>query len=165
MIWIAAGAAVLFCGALLYRHLIRTKTAEAEQHTQTVPDTVALYSFFWRQSAENADACFVFSFGAAEDSQAAEHDLSCAFRTPDGEAVEYTNVPVTNAQWCKLEAVLRRLSLPPYAPPAPYLLDAIDSCMEICWADNGSRFTRRYNGEYAHALYSFLLALIGQITG
>ena len=56
MILIAVGAAVLLCGTLLYRHLIRTKGTETEQKTQTVPDTAKLYSFVWRQSAENADA-------------------------------------------------------------------------------------------------------------
>ena len=161
MILIAVGAAVLLCGTLLYRHLTRTKGTETEQKTQTVPDMAELYSFAWRQSAENADACFVFSFDAAE---AAGHYLSCTFRTPDGEAVEYTNVPVTNAQWSELEAALRSLTLPSYAPSNPYLMDATDSCVEVCWADNGKRFTCQYNGEYAHELHSFLLTLIGQIT-
>ena len=161
VILIAVGAAVLLCGALLYRHFPRTKGTETVQKTQTVPDTAELYSFAWRQSTENADACFMFSFGAVE---AGGHHLSCTFRTPDGEAVEYTDVPVTDAQWSELEAALRSLTLPSYAPPDPYLMDAADSCIAVCWADNGDRFTNRYNGEYAHELHSFLLALIGQIT-
>ena len=164
VILIAVGAAVLLCGALLYRHLTRTKTAEAEQKVQSVPDTAELCSFFWRQSAENADACFVFSFRAAEEEKTAGHTLSCTFRTPDGEAVEHTDVPVTDAQWSELEAALRSLTLPSYAPSDPYLMDATDSCVEVCWADNGKRFTCQYNGEYAHELHSFLLTLIGQIT-
>ncbi len=162
MILIAIGAVVLLCGTLLYRHLTRTKGTEAEQIKQSVPDTAELRSFSWHQSAENADACFVFSFGTSEES--AGHYLSCTFRTPDGEAVEYTNVPVTDAQWSELEAALRSLTLPSDAPPDPYLMDATDSCVEVCWADNGDRFTYRYNGEYAHELHSFLLTLIGQIT-
>lgn len=165
MIWIAAGAAVLLCGALLCRYLTRAKTAETEQKTQTVPDTAELCSFFWRQSAENADACFMFSFGTTGETEAAGHYLSCSFRTPDGEAAEYTDVPVTEERWRELEAALRGFSLPPYAPPDPYLMDAADSCVEVCWVDSGDRFTRRYNGAYAHELHSFLLTLIGQITG
>lgn len=164
MILIAVGAAVLLCGTLLYRHLTRTKGTEAEQKVQTMPNAAELCSFFWRQSTENADACFVFSFGAGEETEAAGHYLSCTFRSPDGEAVEHTDVPVTDAQWSELEAALRSLTLPPYAPPDPYLMDATDSCIEVCWADNGNRFTNRYNGEYAHELHSFLLTLIGQIT-
>ncbi len=161
---IAVGAVVLLCGTVLYRHFTRTKTAEAEQKMQTVSDTAELCSFFWRQSTENADACFAFFFGVAKETEGAGHYLSCAFRTPDGEAAEYTDVPASGAQWSELEAALRSLSLPSYASPAPYLLDATDSCMEVCWADNGNRFTRRYNGEYAHEFHSFLLTLIGQIT-
>ena len=164
VILIAVGAAVLLCGAMLYRHLTRTKGTETEQKVQTVSDTAELYSFAWRQSAENADANFAFSFGAAEETEAAGHYLSCTFRTPDGEAVEHTDVPITEAQWSELEAALRSLSLPPYAPPDSYLMDATDSCVEVCWEDNGNRFTNRYNGEYAHELHSFLLTLIGQIT-
>ena len=165
VILIAVGAVALLCGALLCRRFTRTQTAEAEQQPHAAPDTAELYSFDWRQSAENADACFEFSFGAAENTEAAGHSLSCAFRTPDGGIAEYTDVPVTNTQWSELEAELRSLSLPPYASPDPYLLDAADSCMEICWADNGDRFTCRYNGEYAHELHLFLLTLMGQITG
>ena len=164
VILIAVGAAVLLCGTLLYRHFTRTKGTEADQKVQTVSDTAELYSFAWRQSAENADACFAFSFGAAEETEAAGHYLSCTFYTPDGEVAEYTDVPVTDAQWSELEAALRSLTLPPYAPPDPYLMDAADSCVEVCWADNDDRFTNRYNGEYAHELHSFLLTLIGQIT-
>lgn len=164
VILIAVGAAVLLCGTLLYRHLTRTKGTEAEQKVQTVPDMAELYSFAWHQSAENADACFIFSFSAAEEAKTAGHTLSCTFRTPDGEAAEYTDVPVADAQWSELEAVLRSLTLPPYAPPDPYLMDATNSCIEVCWENNGSRFTCRYNGEYAHELHSFLLTLIGQIT-
>lgn len=163
VILIAVGAVVLLGGTLLYRHFTRTKTAEAEPKVQSVPDTAELCSFFWRQSAENADACFAFSFGAAEETEAAGHYLNCTFRTPAGEAAEYTDVPVTDAQWSELEAALRSLTLPSYAPPDPYLMDATDSCIEVCWADNGNRFTCRYNGAYAHELHSFLLALIGQI--
>ncbi len=164
VILIAVGAVALLGGTLLYRHLTRTKGTEAEQKFQTVSDTAEPCSFFWRQSAENADACFMFSFGAAEETEAAGHYLSCTFRSPDGEAVEYTDVPVTDAQWNELEAALRSLTLPPYAPPDPYLMDATDSCIEVCWADNSDRFTNWYNGEYAHELHSFLLTLIGQIT-
>ena len=164
MIWIAVGAAVLLCGTLLYRHLTRIKTAEAEQKTQTVTDTAKLYSFVWHQSAENTDACFMFSFDAAEEAEAAGHYLSCTFRTPDGEAAEYTDVPVTDAQWHELETALHGLTLPPYAPPDPYLMDATDSCVEVCWTEGGNRFTNRYNGAYAHGLHAFLLTLIGQIT-
>ena len=164
VIWIAAGAVVLLCGTLLCRHLTRTKGTEAEQIKQPVPDTAELYSFAWHQSAENADACFVFSFGMAEEAEAAGQYFSCTFCTPDGEAAEYTDVPVTDAQWSELEAALRSLTLPPYAPPDPYLMDATDSCVEVCWADNDDRFTNRYNGAYAHQLHSFLLTLIGQIT-
>ena len=164
MILIAVGAVVLLCGTLLYRHFTRAKGTEAEQKTQPVSDTAELYSFAWRQSAENADACFAFSFGAAEETEAAEHYLSCTFRTADGEAVEHTDVPVTDAQWSELEAALRELSLPSYAPPDPYLMDATDSCVEVCWENTGNRFTNRYNGEYAHQLHAFLLTLIGQIT-
>lgn len=164
VILIAIGAAVLLCGALLYRHLTRTKGTETEQKTQPVSDTAELYSFAWHQSAENADNSFVFSFGTAEEAEAAGHYLSCTFRTPDGEAVEHTDVPVAEAQWSELEAALRSLTLPPYTPPDPHLMDATDSCVEVCWADKGIRFTCRYNGEYAHELHSFLLTLIGQIT-
>ena len=164
MILIAVGVAVLLGGVLLYRHLTRTKGTEAEQKVQTVPDMAELYSFAWHQSAENADACFVFSFSAAEEAKTAGHTLSCTFRTPDGEAAEYTDVPVADAQWSELGAALRSLTLPPYAPPDPYLMDATNSCIEVCWENNGSRFTCRYNGEYAHELHSFLLTLIGQIT-
>ena len=158
------GAALLLGGGLLYRHLTRTKAAEAEQKTQTVPDTATLYSFFWRQSAENADACFAFSFGAAEETEATGHYLSCTFRTPDGEAAEHTDVPVTDTRWNELEAALRRLSLPSYSPPDPHLLDATDSCVAIGWAENGNHFTNRYNGASAHELHAFLMTFIGQIT-
>ena len=164
VILIAIGAAVLLCGTLLYRHFTRTKGTETEQKTQPVSDTAKLYSFAWHQSTENADACFAFSFGAAEETEAAGHYLSCTFCTPDGEAAEYTDVPVTDAQWSELEAALRSCALPSYAPLDPYLMDATDSCIEVCWADHGNRFTNRYNGEYAHQLHSFLLTLIGQIT-
>lgn len=164
MILIAVGAAVLLCGTLLYRHLTRTKGTEVEQKMQPVPNTAELYSFAWRQSTENADTYFAFSFGAAEETEAAGHYLSCTFRTPDGEAVEYTDVPVTDAQWSELEEMLRSLTLPPYAPPDPYLMDAADSCIEVCRENNGNRFANRYNGEYAHEFHSFLLTLIGQIT-
>ena len=105
----------------------------------------------------------MFSFDAAKEAETAGHYLSCAFRTTDGEAVEYTDVSVTGKQWSELEAALRSLSLPPYAPPDPYLMDATDSCMEVCWEDNGSRYIHRYNGEHARELHSFLLTLIGQI--
>ena len=164
VILIAVGAAVLLCGTLLYRHFTRTKGTETEQKMQPVPDTAELYSFAWHQSAENADACFAFSFGAAEETEAAGHYLSCTFRTPDGEAVEHTDVPVSDAQWSELEAALRSLTLPSYAPPDPYLMDATDSCVEVCWEDNGGCFINRYSGKYAHQLHSFLLTLIGQIT-
>ena len=164
VIWITVSAAVLFCGTLLYRHFTRTKGVEAEQKIQTLTDTAKLYSFDWRQSAENADACFMFSFDVAEETEAPGHYLSCIFRTPDGETVEYTNVPVPDAQWNELDAELRSLAIPYYVPPDPYLMDATDSCIEVCWADNGKRFTNRYNGEYAHELHLFLLTIIGQIT-
>ena len=129
VILIAVGAAVLLCGTLLYRHFTRTKGTETEQKMQSVSDTAKLYSFAWHQSAENADACFVFSFGAAEETEATGHYLSCTFRTPDGETAEHTDVPVTDAQWSELEAALRSLTLPSYAPPDPYLMDATDSCI------------------------------------
>ena len=164
VILIAVGAAVLLCGALSYRHFIRTKTAEAEQKTQTAADTAKLYSLVWRQSAENADDCFVFYFGTAEGAETAGHYLNCTFRTPDGETAEYTNVPVSDDRWNELETALRDLTIPPYAPPDPYLMDAADSCVEVCRTYNGDRFTYRYNGEYAHEFHSFLLTLIGQIT-
>ena len=159
----AVGAAVLLCGILLFRHFIRIKTADEEQKTQTVSHTAELYSFVWRQSAENADACFMFSLGTAEE--AAGHYLNCVFRTADGKTAEYTEVPIPDSQWNELEAAVRSLNLPLYAPPDPYLMDAADSCAEVCLTDNGNRFTYRYNGEYAHELYSFLLTLIGQIVG
>ena len=159
----AVGAAVLLCGVLLFRHLIRIKTADAEQKTKTMPHTAELYSFVWRQSAENADACFMFSFGTAEES--AGHYLNCVFRTADGKTAEYTEVPIPDSQWNELEEAVRGLNLPRYVPPDPYLMDAADSCIEVCRTDNNNRFTNRYNGEYAHGLYSFLLVLIGQIVG
>lgn len=73
-------------------------------------------------------------------------------------------MPVSDAQWSELEAALRSLTLPSYAPPDPYLMDATDSCVEVCWADNGDRFINRYNGEYAHELRTFLMTFISQIT-
>ena len=159
------GAALLLGGGLLYRHLTRTKAAEAEQKTQTVPDTATLYSFFWRQSAENADACFTLSFSAAETNAGADgHYLNGEFRAADGEFVECRDVPVPEERWRELEAALRRLSLPSYSPPDPHLLDATDSCVAIGWAENGNHFTNRYNGASAHELHAFLMTFIGQIT-
>lgn len=105
----------------------------------------------------------MFSFGT-EETEAAGHYFSCTFRTPDGEAVEHTDMSVTNAQRNELKAALHSITLPSYEPPAPYITDATDSCIEVCWADNGNRFSCRYNGEYAHEFHSFLMTLIGQIT-
>ncbi len=175
VILIAAGVALLLCAALLYRHFTRSKQAEtagwpespspSAAQLQAVPDTAELYSFFWNQSGENADACFTFSFGTAqEDGSANGHYLNCTFQTPDGEAVEQKDLPISEECWHELETALRPLSLPSYAPPDPNLLDAADSCVEICWAENGSRFTNRYNGEYAHELHAFLMTYIGQIA-
>ncbi len=164
MLWIAVGAVALFCGVLLYRHFARSKPTEPEQSVGALPDTAELCSFFWRQSAENADECYTVSFGAAENMETEGRYLNGVFRTPDGDVAAYTDVPVTDAQWRELETTLRGVSLPPYAPPDPHLLDATDSCIEIDWAENGNRFTHRYNGAYAHELHSFLLTLIGHIT-
>ena len=173
---IAIGTALLVGGVLLYRHFARSKTADtghasatlpafAEQSNRAVPDTARLYSFFWRQSSENADACFAFSLGAAQESAEADgHYLNCTFRAPDGAFVEHRDVPVPEGRWRELEAALRRLALPPYAPPDPHLLDATDSRVEIGWTENGNRFTNRYSGEYAHELRTFLTTFIGQIT-
>ena len=143
-------------GAVLHRRFARIKTADAAK----------LYSFFWNQSSENADACFMFSFGAAQESKEAQgHYLNCEFRAPDGEFVECGDVIVTDKQWSELETVLCGLSLPPYSPPDPYISDAADSRMEICRMKNGERITESLNGEYAHEFHSFLMKFIGQITG
>ena len=125
-----------------------------------MPVTARLSSFFWRQSSENADAGFVISFSATGEGRY----LNGEFRTPDGEWAEYRDVPVTEAQWHELETALRGLTLPPYAPPDPYLMDATDSCVEIGWTENGARRTDRYNGEQAQALWAFVTAFIGQMT-
>lgn len=182
VIFITVGAVVLLCGTLLYRHFvriksdIRNKSAYTEGKTgkpsfsagkaaQTEPDAAELYSFSWNQSSENADACFAFFFGTAqEDTNAERHYLNCTFRTSDGESAEYTGVPVTDKQWSEFDTALRGLYLPTYVPPDPYLLDATDSCIEVCRANTGERFTRRYNGEYAHELRTFLMTFISQIT-
>lgn len=176
MVAITIGAALLFCGALLHRHFAHIKTLDADgktdkslpptkQQVQVVSDTARLESFFWNQSHSNADECFVFSFGAAQwDTEAKGHYLNCEFRATDGEFIDHRDVPVTQEQWSELEKKLRELSLPPYVPPDPDLLDAADSCLEICWTENGNRFTNRYNGEYAHELHTFLMTFIGQIT-
>lgn len=169
---IAIGATLLLCGALLYRYFARSKSVDADRKPDTpplpipsVPNTARLYSFFWSQSSENTDTCFVFSFGEAQwNTEAEGHYLNCEFRAPGGDFAEHRDVPVTEEQWSELEATLRELSLPPYAPPSPYLLDATDSCVELCWTENGDRFTNRCNGEYAHALHTFLVTFIGQIT-
>ncbi len=172
---IAIGAALLLCAALLYRHFSQNKPAEtagwpespssSAAQLQAVSDRAELCSFFWNQSSENADGCFTFSFGAAQEDRAANgHYLNCTFQTPDGEAVEQKDLPISEECWRELETALRPLSLPPYTPPDPNLLDAADSCVEICWSENGSRFINRYNGEYAHELHAFLISCVGQIA-
>lgn len=176
MVAIAIGAALLLCGTLMYRHLVRNVTADtdgqsnkpptsAEEQIQAISDTARLYSFFWSQSHSNAYECFVFSFGATQwNTESDGHYLNCEFRTSDGEFIEHRDVPVSNEQWVELEDTLRGLSLPPYSPPDPNLTDAANSCVEICWTDDGNRFTNRCNGEYADKLRAFILTFIEQIT-
>lgn len=130
------------------------------------PDKAKLYSFSWVRSDSNADRCFTISFGAAREDTAAEgHYLSCEFRAPDGEFVEYRDLPVTDERWNELDAALRGLSLPPYSPPDPHISDAADSCIEIRRTDGDRRFNDRRNGEYAHEFYAFLMEFIGHIAG
>lgn len=176
MFFIVLVAALLLCGTLLYMHFAQSKStntdgkadnirSSADQPIRPVPKTAKLYSFFWNQSSSNADACFMFSFGAAQwDTEAEGNYMNCEFWTEDGEFVEHRDVPVNEEQWSDLEAALHDLSLPPYEPPDPYLMDAANSCAEICWTENGDRFTNRCNGEYAHELYAFLITFIEQIT-
>ncbi len=161
---IAIGVTALFCITLLYRHFIIKNAAKTKQQVGTLPNTAKLRSFFWHQSAESTDACFTISFDTVKNKEALKHYFSCAFCAPNGEAAEYTNVPISDARWSELEAELRSLTLPTYAPPYPYLMDATDSCIEVCWENNGNCFFCRYNGEYAHELHSFLLTLIEKIA-
>lgn len=168
---VTAVGAALPGGTPLSRYFARRRASAAEKRpgsapAQAAPDTAKLTSFFWRQTSENADACFVFSLGKAQgDGKAEGHYLNCTFRTPDGETAEYGDVPVTEEQWRRLEGALRGLLLPPYQPPDPDILDASDSCVEICRTGTGGRLADRYDGEHAHELYAFLMTFLGQITG
>lgn len=129
-----------------------------------MPDTAQLYSLFWNQSGSNADKCFVFSFGKAQQkNEDGEHYLNCGFCAEDGEFVECRDVHISKEQWKELDAALHDFALPVYSPPDPYLMDAVCSRVEICLTDNGSRFTGCYDGEYAHEFYEYLTAFIRQI--
>ena len=129
-------------------------------------EAAELVSFFWYRSGGNADRNFTISFGAAFGGAAAGgHYLNCTLHTPGGRFIKLCDIPMTAEQWSELDTALRSISLPAYTPPDPYITDAEDSRADICRARNGVRFTKRYNGEYAHGLYSFLLTFIGRIAG
>lgn len=167
--------AVFLCAAFLYGYCSRTKRTGQNARTesprpvdgeslQAVSHTAKLHSFFWRQSGPDANECFTFSFKTARgETEHAEFFLSCEYRTPDGGCAECDDFPVSRERWSELENRLKNLSLPPYSPPSGFIADAVDSCIETEWADNGVFVVKKFNGEYAHELRLSVKELAGRI--
>ena len=123
-------------------------------------------SFFWQQTHSMADACFVFSLGRSKDRPTDARVFHCAFCGEDGEPVERCDAPLPAAEWRAFWkfALPYVQTLPTYAPPAPHLLDAADSKIEIVWEADGTCRVRCFDGEHAAALAAYLRTLAGRIA-
>lgn len=164
MIALALGAALLLGGALAAELWGRRRPAGAGEENRAVSAEARLISFFWRQSHPNAAESFVLSFGAAQEMDGAPGCfLNGSLWSPEGEFLEWNDAPVSREQWQRLETELRSLSLPPYSPPDPNVLDAADNCVEINWEENGVRFQIRGSGQSAAALRAFVAELAQEI--
>ena len=157
------GGAALLAGFWMGRMRKRRARCRKKQpnpaagKSRAVPERTPLRSFFWRQLHTCADSCFVLSFD--------RHLLTCEFQTADGEEIRCEDAPVTEAQWQRMEALVRPLDLPPYAPPDENLLDAVDSQICICWEEPGGRRTNlQYQGTFCGGLFAVLAALAAEIA-
>ena len=66
---------------------------------------------------------------------------------------------IPEAQWAKLETLVRELDLAPYEAPDEALLDAPNSEVTITWTDGGEKIRCRYALDAADALDTFLREL------
>lgn len=122
-----------------------------------------LKSLFWYRAGSDADQSFVFSFGDPEEKENdGKHWLNARFCDNGGELVEICDMEVSDGQWSALEAEALGLSLPAYAAPEPYLMDATDSRLDIEWYDNGKITKCSYNGESAYGFRRFLETIVNE---
>ena len=155
---LTVGGAALMAG--FWMGWIRKRCTRCQEKRPDPADgknrAVPLRSFFWRQLHTCADGCFVLSFD--------RRLLTCEFQTADGGEIRCEDAPVTAAQWQTLEALVRPLDLPPYAPPDENLLDAVDSQIRICWEEPGGCRTEQYQGNFCGSLFAALAVLAAEIA-
>lgn len=126
----------------------------------TVPETAVLLEVSMTRTTSSADDSFWFTAGRPQwDTEADGHFLNCECRAETGEFIERRDTGIPEAQWAKLETLVRGLALAPYEAPDETLLDAPNSEVTITWTDGGEKIRCRYALDGADALDAFLREL------
>ena len=125
-----------------------------------VPETAVLLEVSMTRTTSSADDSFWFTAGRPQwDTEADGHFLNCECRAETGEFIERRDAGIPEAQWAKLETLVRGLALAPYEAPDETLLDAPNSEVTITWTDGGEKIRCRYALDGADALDAFLRKL------
>ena len=149
---------------------------------RSLPETASLVEFSWHQSAMSHDSCFDFWMKTTEENSEQPY-LYCSYTDPetrerielgdemfiyrigrqkkDGDEVTTETKDercprIPYERWQELSDFLRKAELTPYRAPAPNLLDATDSKLELTWSADGQQLTESFDGRSADGLFELL---------